>query len=214
MKAFIALLASVALVPNVASARQPVLEAASEAVLITTCAVTGDASSLTTSFTLTSASAIGGIAGGVIAGITVTPSSKGDLPTVTAMAIKTKGAGSNDRAAHAIKTKGAGGVDRSAHAINTKGCGAQAHTAEIDSSRAAAPVACAISDDGMSVSVSGLSVPASSQVSVQNLSFVSSSDAKFFAAGPGGGPRVLARCSGADGAPSNVAMLLLPAVQK
>lgn len=210
MKALIALLASVALIPNSASARQPVLDTASDAVLITTCATTGGASSPTANFTLTSPSAISGIAGGVIAGITVNPSSNGDLPIVTAMAIKTKGAGSNDRTAHAIQTKGAGGSDRSGYAITTKGCGVQ----ESGSSAPAAKVACGLSADGMSASVSGLAVPTALQVSVQYLRFASLSDAKAVTAGLGGGPRVLARCSGADGTPSTVAMLLLPAVQK
>ena len=199
MKAFIALLAGVALVPNTAIARQPVLVAAPGPASITTCAISGDASSLTASFTLTSGSTIGGISGGVIAGITITPSNNGEGPNVTVMAIKTRGAGSQDR---------------TARANNAKDCGSQDRGAAATGSNAAPQVACATSDDGMSVSVSGLSVPVSSKVSVQDLSFVSSSKARSLAAGPGGGPHVLARCSGADGVPNNVTMLLLPAVQK
>ncbi len=228
MKAFIALLAGVALLPGPALARQPVLDTADDAVSITTCTVSGDASSLTASFTLTSGSAISGISGGVIAGITIPPAGNGEEPSVTAHAINTKGAGqdraahaintkgmgSGDRAAHAIKSKGAGGVDRTAHAIKTKGCGSEERSAGSDGSVAVPQMACAISADDMSVSVTDFALPVSSKASFQDLSFVTASNAKILAAGPGGGPRVLARCSGADGTPSSITMLLLPAVQK
>lgn len=214
MKAFIALLVGVALVPGTALARQPVLDTAADAVSITTCTVSGDASSLTASFTLTSGSAIGGISGGVIAGLTITPAGNGVEPSVTAHAINTKGLGSNDRTAHAINTKGMGSGDWSAHAINTKGCGSQDRSAAAAGSVAASQVACAMSADSKSVSVSDFTLPVSSKTSFQDLIFVTANNAKILAAGPGGGPRVLARCSGADGTPSSITMLLLPAVQK
>ena len=199
MKAFIALLAGVALVPGTALARQPVLDTVADAVSITTCTVSGDASSLTASFTLTSGSAIGGISGGVIAGLTITPAGNGVEPSVIAQAINTKGLGSNDRTAQAHKTKGCDSHDRSAAAAG---------------SVAASQVACAMSADSMSVSVSDFTLPVSSKTSFQDLSFVTANNAKILAAGPGGGPHVLARCSGADGTPSSITMLLLPAVQK
>ena len=119
----------------------------------------------------------------------------------------------SDATKDAIKTKGCGGSERVAATAGMpiRNPGGQV----VGNSRGLAPRAsCSISADGSSVSVSGLPLPSSSKVSIQDLHFVSSSDAIVAAAGPGGGPRVIARCSSADGSPSQMTMLLLPAVQK
>ena len=234
MKALFALFVTVSLLPAVAFAQQTTAVEAPADLSITTCSVTSDASSRSASFSLLGPSAIGGIAGGVVARITTTPSSDGGPPTVTARAINTKGSGAVARSAmvnnkhpelmrahtpigdpteHAIQTKGCGGSERIAATTGTpiRNPGGQV----VGNSRGFTPRAtCSISADGSSVSVSGLPLPSSSKVSIQDLHFVSSSNAIVTGAGPGAGPHVLARCSGAGGAPSDVAMLLLPSVQK
>ena len=239
MKALFALCATVSFLPGVALAQQMIAIETPAEVSITTCSISSDNSSTSASFDLSGAGTIGGIAGGVIAGrttarITTTPSSNGGSPTVTAHAIRTKGAGSNDRAAlpnnkhpelmrtymtvcaqaeHSIKNKGAGSQDRIAA---TAGMQTQNPNGQVsDNSPMSAPRAtCSISANGTSISVSHLQLPSSSKVSTQDLQFVSSKDAMATATGLGGLPSVLARCNGADGAPSEVTMLLLPAVQK
>jgi hypothetical protein len=250
MKALFALFATVSLLPAVAFAQQTTAVEAPADLAITTCSVTSDASSRSASFSWGSSNsgqspkgaelvggAIGGgggIASAAIVRITTTPSSNGSPPTVTAMAINTKGMVSGDRTAmlnnkhpelmrahapasdpteHSIKTKGCGGSERIAATTGTpiRNPGGQV----VGNSRGFTPRAtCSISADGSSVSVSGLPLPSPSKVSIQDLHFVSSSDAIVTGGGPGGGPRVLSRCSGADGALSEVTMLLLPAVQK
>lgn len=234
MKALIALFATVSLFPTVAVAQQAAAVEAPADVSITTCSVSGDASSPSVSFSLSGPSAIGGISGGVIAGIMTTPSIDGGPPMVTAMAIKTKGAGANDRVAKPnvkhpeLMRAHAPGNDGSKDAIKTRGCSGPERLAAPTGKPVSTPggqvignrgvitpqATCSISADGSTIGVSGLPLPSVSKVSVQDLHFVSSSDAMVAAAGPGGGPRVLSRCIGADGAPSEVTMLLLPAVQK
>ena len=236
MKALFALCATVSFLPGVALAQQMIAIETPAEVSITTCSISSDNSSTSASFDLSGTGAIGGIAGGVIAGrttvrITTTPSSNGGSPTVTAHAIKTKGAGSNDRAAlpnnkhPELMRTSMTGCARAEHSIKNKGAGSQDRIAVMQSQNpngqvpdnspmSASGVACSISANGTSISVSHLQIPAASKVSTQDLQFVSSKDAMATATGLGGLPSVLARCNGADGAPSEVTMLLLPAVQK
>ena len=233
MKALFALFATVSLLPAVAFAQQTTAVEAPADLSIKTCSVTNDASSHS-SCNLLGPSAIGGIAGGVVARVTTIPTGDCGPQKATAMAIKTKGAGANDRSAtvnnkHPELMRAHTPIgDPTEHAIQTKGCGSSERIAAttgtpirnpggrvVGNSRGFTPRAtCSISADGSSVSVSGLPLPSSSKVSIQDLHFVSSSNAIVTGAGPGAGPHVLARCSGAGGAPSDVAMLLLPSVQK
>ncbi|WP_394999681.1 hypothetical protein [Sphingomonas sp.] len=233
MKALFALFATVSLLPAVAFAQQTTAVEAPAGLSIKTCSVTSDASSHS-SCNLLGPSAIGGIAGGVVARVTTIPTGDCGPQKETARAINTKGSGAvarsttvnnkhpelmrahtpiGDPTEHAIQTKGCGGSDRIA---TTTGTPIRNPGGRVDGySRGFTPRAtCSISADGSSVSVSGLPLPSSSKVSIQDLHFVSSSNAIVTGAGPGGGPRVIARCSGAGGAPSDVTMLLLPSVQK
>lgn len=214
MKALFGLFASVSLLPTGALAEPTMAVAPPADVAVVSCSISSDASSRGVSLTVLGSSAIAGISGGVVARITTSPSRDGGPPDVTAHAIKTKGAGANDRKAvpnvkhpelmRALAPSGDGGKA----ATTTKGCDGSQRTAAT-----AGATACSVSADGLSVSVSGLLLPSSSKVSIQDLHFVSSSDATVVAAGAGGGPHVR-QCSGVDGAPSDVTMLLLPAVQK
>ena len=214
MKALFGLFASVSLLPTGASAQPTMAVAPPADVSIMTCSISSDASSRGVSFTLLGSSPIAGISGGVVARITTSPSRDGGPPIVTAHAIKTKGARANDKTAVAnnkhpdLMRAHAPGGDGGKAATKTMGCDGSQRIA----ATTGAP-ACSVSADGLSVSVSGLPLPSSSKVSIQDLRFVSSSDARVVAAGAGGGPHV-GRCSGVDGAPSDVTMLLLPAVQK
>ena len=167
---------------------------------------------------------------GEVLRVTTTPSSDGGTPTVTAHAINTKGAGANDRLSASAgltspkQTQGAtfgerviGAPTSCAHAINTKGTGAQSGRLPLtDAGKAPRDLACRI-NPGSSVTIFNPPPPSTSdKVSMQDFHFVSSSSSRDrMSGGPGGGPHVQAIvCSGADGAPSSVSMLLLPAVQK
>jgi hypothetical protein len=140
-----------------------------------------------------------------------TPSSNGGPPTVTAHAITTKGAGAERLMVDAPQSSPAA-CD---HAINTKGTGTAGRAALEVGAIAGIVIACRI-NPGKGVTIfNPPPPPIAGKVSMQDFHFVSSSEASRMAGGPGGAPHVkVFECSSADGSPSLVSMLLLPAVQK
>jgi hypothetical protein len=156
-----------------------------------------------------------------------TPSSNGGPPIVVAHAINTKGAGGERMIGDGKQSQGVDFGQREAsapslsevacdHAINTKGTGASNGRAALEvGAIAGIVIACRI-NPGKGVTIfNPPPPPMPGKVSMQDFHFVSSSEASRMAGGPGGGPHVkVFECSSADGAPSSVSMLLLPAVQK
>ena len=156
-----------------------------------------------------------------------TPSPGGGLPTVAAHAINTKGAGGERMIGDGKQSQGADFGQREAsapalsevacdHAINTKGTGASNGRAGLAiGAITGGVIACRI-NPGEGVTIfNPPPPPMPGKVSMQDFHFVSSSEASRMAGGPGGGPHVkVFECSSADGSPSSVSMLLLPAVQK
>ena len=157
--------------------------------------------------------------------ISVGASSDRIVPPVTWHAINTKGTGGNREITppstcdssgsssptdHAVY-EGAGANDRNHDPHSYIGAGAGRHKDMIDV--VLITTTCAISGGPASPVVSvHMTVPASSKATFKELSFTRST-----APGPGGGPNVKRNaivCAATDGAPSDISMLLLPAVQK
>ena len=124
-----------------------------------------------------------------------TPSSSGGAPTVVA---------------HAINTKGTGGTN-GRQVSSATACDTAPTRADTESP---ADLACRI-NPGRSVTIFNPPPPPMlDKASFQDFHFTISSH-RSAGAGPGAGPHVKSIvCSGPDGSPTSVSMLLLPAVQK
>ena len=206
-KTFIALVAALSLPVSALAQRAPALTdatAPSEA----TCSFSSDGSASSLDFSWGASQPSNPI--GQVLRVISTPSSSGGAPTISAHAINTKGTGSQNNR----MTNPAGGPDVKAHAINTKGTGCQNGRISADAAKAPEGLACRI-NPGKGVTIfNPPPPPIADKVAVQNFQFTGAYPSNSRMSGPGGGPRVQAIvCSGPDGGPSDIAMLLLPAVR-